>query len=304
MNRVEDKISICALAYNHVNYLDDFFSGVLNQQVSHYKTEVIIGVDKCDDGTLQKCVKYKNKFPDLIKLIIHSERVGMMQNFVNVLRNADGEYIAFCECDDYWIDNNKLAAQVNLLKLQKDAGICFTDIKMLMDNTSLFKENWARITKKRYRLKDVIKENAITHCSVLMKNNLDESMLNQVLQFSVGDWPLYILSMLKDNSCAVYLDKITAVYRQHEGGSYSTKNTLQALSVTNSVYLSLLDIVENSKVRKWINGELAKNYYSLGVFQTDKILARNNYSMAIKNCSTESVKYALYAGLRLLKSYF
>lgn len=304
MNTVDGKISICALAYNHVNYVDDFFNGVLNQQVPGYKTEVIIGIDKCDDGTLQKCVEYKNKFPDLIKLIIHSERVGMMQNFVNVLRNADGEYIAFCECDDYWIDKNKLVAQVNLLKLQKDAGICFTDIKMLMDNTSLFKENWARIIKEKYSLADIIKTNVITTCSVVMKNNLDSSIINLLMKFEVGDWPLYILSMLKDNSCAVYLDNITAVYRQHEGGSYSTKNTLQALSVTNSVYLSLLDIVENSKVRKWINRGLAKNYYSLGVFQTDKVLARNNYRLAIKNYSIESVKYSLYAGLRLLKSYF
>ena len=304
MNTVDGKISICALAYNHVNYLDDFFNGVLNQQIPGYKTEVIVGIDKCDDGTLQKCVEYKNKFPDLIKLIIHSERVGMMQNFVNVLRNADGEYIAFCECDDYWIDKNKLVAQVNLLKLQKDAGICFTDIKLLMDNTSLFKENWARIIKEKYSLADIIKTNVITTCSVVMKNNLDSSIINLLMKFEVGDWPLYILSMLKDNSCAVYLDNITAVYRQHEGGSYSTKNTLQALSVTNSVYLSLLDIVENSKVRKWINRGLAKNYYSLGVFQTEKSQARNNYRLAIKNYSIESVKYSLYAGLRLLKSYF
>lgn len=304
LNRVKEKISICSLAYNHANYLDDFFKGVLNQHTDHFTTEIIIGIDKCNDGTLEKCVEYKNKFPHIIKLIIHPERIGMMHNFVSVLSSADGEYIAFCECDDYWIDEYKLVAQLNLLSQDKNIGICFTDIKMLMHNVSLFEENWARITKKKYTLKDALKENVITNCSVLMKNNLDENMLNQLLQFRVGDWPLYILSMLKDECSAVYLEKITAVYRQHDGGSYSTKNTLQSLSVTNSVYLSLLDIVENGKVRKWINRELTENYYSLGVFQTDKSHARNNYKLAIKNCSTESVKYSLYAWLRLLKSYF
>ncbi len=303
MNRVKGKISICSLAYNHVNYLDDFFKGVLNQQITHYQTELIIGIDKCNDSTLEKCIGYKNKFPDLIRLVIHPERVGMMQNFVSVLSNADGEYIAFCECDDYWIDDYKLAAQVNLLTQDTSAGICFTDIKMLMDNASHFKDNWARITKKKYTLRDVVKENVNTNCSVLMKNNLDENMLQQVLKFRVGDWPLYILSMLKDNTCAVYLDKITAVYRQHDCGSYSTKNTLQALSITNSVYLSLLEIVENSTVRKWINEALVRNYYSLGVFQTDKVQARNNYRLAIKNFSVDYFKYSLYASFRLLKSY-
>lgn len=303
MNTVDGKISICALAYNHVNYVDDFFNGVLNQQVPGYKTEVIIGIDKCDDGTLQKCVEYKNKFPDLIKLIIHSERVGMMQNFVTVLRSADGEYIAFCECDDYWIDDYKLSSQINTLEHNENAGICFTDIKISKSGSSFFIENWATIIKEKYSLADIIKTNVITTCSVVMKNNLDSSIINLLMKFEVGDWPLYILSMMKDNTKAVYLNKVTSVYRQHEGGTHSTKNTVQRLITTTSVYKSMLDIEKLNPNRKLFEKALAKNYYSLGIFQNDKIKKRQNYILSMKSGSYYNLKFPFFSALRFLTSF-
>lgn len=303
MNRIKSKISICSLAYNHVNYLDDFFNGILNQQITHYKTEIIIGIDKCDDGTLDKCIAYKNKFPHLFRLIIHAERVGMMQNFVSVLSSADGEYIAFCECDDYWIDDCKLADQVKLLSSNKDAGICFTNIKMLNSRNSLFEQNWARITKEKYSLEDILKVNVITNCSVVMKNNLDINILNKVLQFRVGDWPLYILSMMKDNTIAVYMNKITAVYRQHDGGSHSTKNTLQRLDIINSVYTLLLKTGVSAAAEKLIIRALSKNYYSQGIFQSDVPQARMSYILAIKKWNLLNHKYPFLSVLRYLQTF-
>ena len=302
-NRVKGKISICALAYNHFNYLDDFFNGVLNQQLENYHTEIIIGVDKCNDLTLEKCLEYKSRFPDLIKLIIHPFRVGMMQNFVNVLENADGEYIAFCECDDYWVGENKLVEQINILIQNNDAGICFTDIKILKPNDSFFTDNWATIKKNKYTIEDIIEFNVITTCSVVMKNNLDSIIINQLMKFEVGDWPLYILSMLKDNTNAIYSDKVTAVYRQHDGGIHSTKNTLQRLVITTSVYKSMMDIMRLKRTKQLLTRALAKNYYSMGVFETDKTNARSNYVLSIKKLNYFNLKFPLFSALRYLLSF-
>jgi len=302
-DKIKNKVSICALAYNHVNYLDDFFKGVLNQNIPGYRQEIIIGVDTCNDGTLEKCIEYKEKYPEKIKLIIHTDHVGMMKNAIDVYENADGEYIAFCECDDYWIDENKLSAQLDLLVKNKNAGICFTDIKILKSNTGVFEKNWATITKQKYSLKDIIRNHVISTCTVLMKNNIDHVILNNLIKFPVGDLPLYVMSMSKDNSSAVYLDKITTIYRHHDRGFHSTKSTLQRLEINNSVYKGLLEILTSPKIKKLITKELTRNFYSMGIFQTDKYLARKNYRSSMKKWSVSNIKYPLFSSFKFLKSF-
>ena len=59
--------------------------------------ELIIGIDKSDDTSLEICIAYQKKFPDKIKLVHHTERVGMVQNFLSVYNLCKNEYIAFCE---------------------------------------------------------------------------------------------------------------------------------------------------------------------------------------------------------------
>ena len=303
INTIKGKVSVCALAYNHFNYLDDFFKGVLSQQVEDYQLEIIIGVDKCNDQTLEKCLDYQGQLPDIIQLIIHPERVGMMQNFVSVLGKADGAYIAFCECDDYWIDENKLSAQIKLLEQHPKAGICFTNIKILKSGTGSFEKNWATISKKEYSLEDIITNNVISNCTVVMRNNLNPAILNEVSKFEVGVWPLYILSMEKANNSAVYLDKITTIYRHHDGGFHSTKNTIQRLKITNSVYKRLLKIVQSRKVLKCIQRQLTKNFYSMGIFHNNKKEAVYNYRLSMKQISISNIRFPLLSGLRIFQSF-
>lgn len=303
LNRVKGKISICALAYNHYDYLDDFFKGVLNQRLDNYQAEVIIGIDKCADKTAEKCIEYRDRFPAKIKLLVHPHHVGLMGNFASVLASADGEYIAFCECDDYWIDEYKLLAQVALLEQDSNTGICFTNIRILNSGKGTLEKNWATITKQKYSLSEIISNNIISNCSVLMKNNIDSVLLDHLRKFEVGDWPLYILSMYKDGSHAVFLDKITSVYRHHEGGFYSTQGTVQRLKITNKVYISLLQILGSSGLKKLITKELAKNFYSLGIFEPEKVAARKNYIFSIKQFNLLNVKFPFFSMLRLFRSF-
>ena len=228
----------------------------------------------------------------------------MMQNFVSVLGNADGEYIAFCECDDYWIDENKLCKQLKLLGQHPDASFCFTDIRILKSETGDFEKNWATILKDKYNLEDIINNNVMSNCTVLMKNNIDTVMLNRVINFQVGDWPLYILSMYKSNTNAIYLNKVTTIYRHHMGGFHSTKNTIQRLQITNDVYKRLLRIVESRRILRCLNRQLAKNFYSMGVFQTNRTLAVENYRLSIKQISPSNLKFPLLSTVRVFQTFF
>ena len=77
------------------------------------------------------CIEYAQKYPEKIRLFLHhpSNKIkvldiitGNFNGFYNFY-NTRGNYIAFCEGDDYWTDPLKLQKQVDYLK--KILNLCF-----------------------------------------------------------------------------------------------------------------------------------------------------------------------------------
>ena len=48
--------------------------------------------------------------------------------------NIQGEYVAFCDGDDYWIDKDKLIIQVEELEKYPEVDMCFHSTYKLVDN--------------------------------------------------------------------------------------------------------------------------------------------------------------------------
>ena len=219
-------VSILSLVYNHENYLEPFFEGILSQEF-YDDLEIVIGIDKSSDASLEICRKYQKLHPKTITLLEHKERVGMISNFNKTYNACSGKYIAICEGDDYWIDNQKLAKQVKVLEKDAKAVICFTDIKIFDEEEKKFYPNWAQITKENYSIKDIIKSNPISTCSVLLRNNYIKINDNSFKGLSVVDWSFNI--QLLAHGYAKYLDCKTAVYRMSLQSSYSKNPVVQQL---------------------------------------------------------------------------
>ena len=66
------------------------------------------------DNTRNICVKYKNKYPDKIELILNEKNLGVKENAKQVhylCRNSGAKYICILEGDDVWTDSLKLQKQ-------------------------------------------------------------------------------------------------------------------------------------------------------------------------------------------------
>ncbi|MBR1432846.1 glycosyltransferase [Ruminococcus sp.] len=131
-------VSVCMLAYNHEEWIGKAIQSIMNQKTS-FEFKLYIHEDKSKDGTRDVVIKYAEKYPDQIKLILadenrYSKGVKIIPEIVVPL--TKGKYIAFCEGDDYWIDCNKLQKQIEYLETHPECAVSFSNAKIvdLSDN--------------------------------------------------------------------------------------------------------------------------------------------------------------------------
>ncbi len=120
-------VSVCMLAFNHEDYVAEALEGILSQDVG-FRYEILVHDDASTDGTADIIRKYAERFPRIIKPVYqqqnHWSRGINPTVFFNYPR-VQGEYVAWCEGDDVWIDPKKLQVQIEILEQHKDVDICF-----------------------------------------------------------------------------------------------------------------------------------------------------------------------------------
>ena len=109
--------------YNHGAFISQAIDGVIAQKTD-LVVELLIGDDCSTDETENVCRDYANRFPEKIKYFRREKNLGMMPNFMDLLLRADGDYIAVCEGDDYWIDERKLQKQSDVLNSDESVVFC------------------------------------------------------------------------------------------------------------------------------------------------------------------------------------
>ena len=115
-NLDEPLLTITCITYNHVSFIRDALHGFLTQRTD-FPFRIVIHDDASTDGTQEVIKHYAAKYPHVIKTVLQEKNLhsrGIKRGpYVNPL--VAGQYVAVCEGDDYWIDQNKLQRQVDLL---------------------------------------------------------------------------------------------------------------------------------------------------------------------------------------------
>ena len=119
-------VTVHMLAYNHAEYLAQAIESVVLQQCD-FPFELIIGEDASQDATLTIALAYQRRYPHIIRVIHSRSNVGMNANGGRIFQRARGEFIAFCEGDDYWCSPHKLARQIQSIRADTQVGIVHTD---------------------------------------------------------------------------------------------------------------------------------------------------------------------------------
>ena len=230
-------VSVHMCTYNHEPYIRQAIEGVMMQKTD-FEFELVIGEDASQDKTREICFEYQKKYPDKIRVLWWHENVSKFGgNGRRVTAHCRGEFIAFCEGDDYWIDPLKLKKQVEVMRTCPNVGMCFTDGVVLnqdMGTTS----DWDTRKEVQFGLmpgrqflfynifshspgQPLLRESYLLTASVLVRvtarNNATKNsdILNWKLR--LGDVPLWLA--LASTADIYGLGEKTVVYRQHRDGA-------------------------------------------------------------------------------------
>jgi glycosyltransferase involved in cell wall biosynthesis len=213
-------LSVCLITYNHANYIEQAIEGVLMQSVN-FPWELIIADDFSTDGTREILLKYKEKYPNFIKLILQEKNVGPGKNFSDLLNEPQSKYIAYFEGDDYWIDPLKLQKQVDFIESHPDYVLIHSDVFIKNSDGEYIKSLriiFSKIIRRFYStnvVKQLIKGNYIMSVTVLMAKSALFDALKEITenenQIATIDYTLFLeLSKLGKIH---YQQEKTAVYR-------------------------------------------------------------------------------------------
>lgn len=235
-------VSILCDAYNHEKFIVETLEGFLSQKTT-FPFEIIIHDDASTDNTPVILKEFAEKYPLIIKLVLqkgnqYSQKINFWSDITFPM--AQGKYIALCEGDDYWIDEQKLQKQVDFLENNTEYVITWTDFFTRKD-TELVPNDFKEALPDVYTIDfNTLFQPYCTYTltSLFRKDAVDPL---EYKKFKYGkDNTLYSIALCHGKGA--FLNFQSAVYRWHPGGVYSLQSPFFQ---RYSSYRNIKEILQN-----------------------------------------------------------
>lgn len=109
-------VTCSIVSYNQKQWIGQCIEGMLAQKFDLPYT-IVISDDCSTDGTQEVLKEYQARYPDRIKLVLNEKNCGVGPNWAKSCKAMEGgEYIAFCDGDDFWSLPEKLQIQYDYMR--------------------------------------------------------------------------------------------------------------------------------------------------------------------------------------------
>lgn len=139
-------ISTIIPSYNRADTVGQTIDSILAQQVDA-DMEIVIGDDCSTDNAREVLLAYKEKYPDVIRLIFHEHNIGLGANWATCVKACRGKYICNCDNDDYWHNPHKLQIQLDYMESHPESNVLITNHRKHNRTTGEIKEYKAYIDR-------------------------------------------------------------------------------------------------------------------------------------------------------------
>lgn len=168
-------VSVVVITYNHEKYVRQALDSILSQK-TNFKFEILVGDDCSNDSTPEILKQYQEKFPDTVHAFLREKNLGATRNLYETTRFCKGKYIASCEGDDFWTDENKLQCQIDFMESHSEYIGCVHPITVVDENGNKLKDNtlkWIDNSKSNvFSIKDYKGLYVPGHGVTMVKKNL------------------------------------------------------------------------------------------------------------------------------------
>ena len=122
-------ISIIMPYYKKESYVEDSIKSILSQTYQNF--EIILINDEIENKNF---IKEVSNLDQRIRLIHNDANLGAGLSRNKAITLSNGEFIAFCDCDDLW-KKNKLELQLNFMK-EFNLNFGFTSYEIVDENNN------------------------------------------------------------------------------------------------------------------------------------------------------------------------
>lgn len=217
-------VSVWCTTYNHELYIRDAIESFLTQKTT-FQYEIIIHDDASTDRTSDIIREYEQKYPDLIHGIYQIENQysiyhpdsNWIQNIA--IQNCKGKYIAVCEGDDYWIDDQKLELQVQYL--ESHPGCIMTGHNAAILDCRNYKISLGNMYSENCNVKagDIISQKSSIFWASMVYRREVLQMKDFFLESGIMDYPYLLYSFTLGD--IYYFNNVMSVYRRYHEESWS-----------------------------------------------------------------------------------
>lgn len=207
---IESRVSAVITAYNSAAFIADAIRSVLKQ------TRAVDEIVVVDDGSTDPIRQVLDEFAkEGIKYIQQPHRgAGAARN--RGIRETSGEYIAFLDADDIWLED-KTRLQLDYLAAHPQAALVSGYAHWWNTARDIVRIRGRILPNQKILRREITVHNIIGKSSMVM---LRRSALNEVGTFSETirwgqDWDLW--QRLIERCDAGFIPEVVAVYRWHQG---------------------------------------------------------------------------------------
>lgn len=251
----KEKISIVVPTYNRKEQLTECVESILRQTYQNF--EILILDDSSNKDTYNI---YNNHHDKRIKYFFNEKNLGIGLNRQKGYNNTKGEYIIFCDDDDYFIDDQYFEKTISIFKDNNINMIC-SDSIMHYETEDIYELNpiniKGTIDAKKYLENfhfNYSKPNS-TFCAIFRKKVLEKAKFEKMEM--MNDTCIYLRALTIEGKC-YFNNNIIGVYRIH--GCNVTYNATAKFTIDNFEEKKyILNCIENNTFdkKKWFEKQIS-----------------------------------------------
>lgn len=269
-----DKVQILLSTYNGEKYLEQQLESIFKQK--NVLVDVLVRDDGSSDTTIQIIHAFQRKYP--IRLITGSN-IGFAKSFWLLVNEADDhDFYAFCDQDDYWLEDKLYAAILNIKRHECGKPILYTSNVVAVDENLNTLSDKGFPVDKVLSYADSLRISVLPGCTFVFNHKLLNQMKRYKKKLIAHDWLTYLIA----NSIGkVIYDPVSYIYyRIHSGNTIGIDSKIGNL------------------VKKW------KRFFKPSFLNARSYIARNVYELYGEMMDDENKKLTFYfANYQLKVSY-